>query len=64
MERRDLRGAANWVSDGETGLMSVGMEEGRCDGSEMETGAKIEMGNEEGDGEVGLREDGDERCDG
>ena len=44
--------------------MSAGMEEGRCDGFEMETGAEIEMGSEEGDGEVGLSEDGDEMCDG
>ena len=57
-------GVAKWVGDGETRLMNAWMEEGRCDGSEMETGAEIEMGSEEGDGEVGLREDGDERCDG
>ena len=56
--------AAKWVGDGETGLMSTRMEERRCDGFEMEMGVETEMGSEEGDGEVGLHEDGDERCDG
>ena len=33
--------AGKWVGDGETGLMSAGMEERRCDGSEMEMGIEI-----------------------